>query len=545
MYHVVNIDSTINVSGVSMAASTWMSATEAARLLDVSRATLYAYVSRGFVRSRATTTTTSRERRYSRDDVERLRRRTEERRHPDKAAAHALQWGMPILESAITLIDGGRLYYRGHDAVMLSRTRSIAEVASLIWSGSFTPHPALSPTSGRGNVFKPLSLDEWVTVSGEPRAARTIPGARGMSLSNILREAWGSGGWRATGAPPMRAIAALPFVTRAQALLASAAARDPAAFDLQPGAVMRAGWRILNILTRAAIGDTAMGGAVIARSATATRPMLRTPGATGPGASTEAPAPAGAGSKRGVGPPAPQKNPKAPLLGGGGQWGDGETTIDATLAIAWGVNGRGVDLIRAALILCADHELNVSSFTARCVASAGSHPYAVVIAGLAALEGTRHGGASARVEAMLAAMRRTRDPRGALAERLRRGETIDGFGHPLYPDGDPRATALLAMMRERYARSIELAFVLKVADAASAVLREQPNVDFALAALSRVLRLPPGSALTLFAIGRTIGWIGHAIEQYATGQLIRPRARYTGVTVGITSDVSGGDQRPG
>ena len=68
---------------------------------------------------------------------------------------------------------------------------------------------------------------------------------------------------------------------------------------------------------------------------------------------------------------------------------------------AWGVSARGVDVLRGALILCADHELNVSSFTARCVASAGSHPYAVVIAGLAALEGTRHGGASARVESML------------------------------------------------------------------------------------------------------------------------------------------------
>jgi citrate synthase len=45
----------------------------------------------------------------------------------------------------------------------------------------------------------------------------------------------------------------------------------------------------------------------------------------------------------------------------------------------------------------------------------------------------------------------------------------------------------------------------------------------------RVLRRPPGAPLMLFAIGRTIGWIGHAIEQYATGQLIRPRAKYVGV----------------
>lgn len=424
-------------------------------MLDVSRATLYAYVSRGFVRSQATSGA-SRERRYSREDVERLRRRTEERRDPDKAVARSLQWGMPILESAVTLIDGGRIYYRGHDAVMLSRTHSIADVASLIWSGSVdapfaatsTPsagaaapaaasamrgrrasHPALSPASGRGNT---PTLSKNLSLRGEGFGERV-----------------GS-----------------PFVARAQASLVAATAQDPAAFDLQPEGVMRTGWRILSLLAHTAAGSA----------------------------------------------------PAAPA-----------STIDEALAHAWGVKARGIDVIRAALILCADHELNVSSFTARCVASAGSHPYAVVLAGLAALEGTKHGGASARAEAQLTAMRRTRDPHGAVVARLRRGEAVEGFGHPLYPGGDPRAAALLAMMRERYPRSTDLRFITDVEHAASAAVGEAPNLDFALAAVSRVLRLPPGSALTLFALGRTIGWIGHAIEQYATGQLIRPRARYAGV----------------
>jgi citrate synthase len=188
-----------------------------------------------------------------------------------------------------------------------------------------------------------------------------------------------------------------------------------------------------------------------------------------------------------------------------------------------------VDLIRRALILCADHELNVSSFTARCVASAGSHPYAVVIAGLAALEGTRHGGVSARVESMLDSLKRAKQPRIGIAARLRRGESIDGFGHPLYRGGDPRATELLQLLQDRYGKSRELAFILDVADAAATLTRERPNLDFSLAAVARVLRLPAGAPLTIFAIGRTIGWIGHAIEQYATNQLIRPRARYAGI----------------
>jgi citrate synthase len=390
----------------------WIGADDASRLLDVSRTTLYAYVSRGYVRSQPTAGP-SRERLYSRDDVERLRRRTEARRDPDKAAARSLQWGLPVLESSISFIDGQRLYYRGHDAIALSRSRSIAEVASLIWSGQFE------------GSFSPVS----------PRLA-----------------------------PHVSPDAALPFVARAQAALASAAARDHAAYDLRASTVPHTGWRILHLLTRAAR-------------------LSRT---------------------------------SAP-------------TIDQALAHAWGVRANGLALLRSAIILCADHELNVSSFTARCVASAGSQPYAVVIAGLAALEGIRHGGTSARVEAMLDSMRRARLPRAAVRDRLRRGESIDGFGHPLYRGGDPRAIALFEMLREGHATSRELRFVLDVADAAVSLTRERPNLDFALAAVARVLRLPSGSPLTIFAIGRTIGWIGHAIEQYATAQLIRPRAKYVGV----------------
>src|SRR5262245_45217020 len=106
----------------------WLSAADASRALRVSRATLYAYVSRGYIRSEAVPGS-SRDRRYARDDIEGVRRRTEARRDPDKAAARALQWGVPVLESSLTLIAGGRLYYRGYDAVELSRTRSIEEIA--------------------------------------------------------------------------------------------------------------------------------------------------------------------------------------------------------------------------------------------------------------------------------------------------------------------------------------------------------------------------------------------------------------------------------
>ena len=387
----------------------WIGAAEASRLLGVSRATLYAYVSRSFIRSQAAPGS-PRERLYSQEDVERLRTRTEERRAPDKAAARALQWGMPILESSIALIDGRSLYYRGLDAAMLARSRSLEEVATLIWTGRLE------------------------TAARPAAAERGLPDGRGM-----------------------------PFVVRAQSLLGAAAARDPLAMDVRAAGVARTGFRILRLLTRAATGSD-----------------------------------------------------------------PGDRAADAALARAWTLGSRGAEVLRAALVLCADHELNVSSFTARCVASAGSHPYAVVIAGLAALEGPRHGGAGARVESMLGSLRQARPLRAAVAARLRRGEPIDGFGHPLYHDGDPRARVLLELLGDRYGRSAEYRFVADFVRAAEGVAGEHPNVDFGLAAVARVLELPPGAPLMLFAIGRSVGWLGHAIEQYATGQLIRPRAKYVG-----------------
>ena len=55
-----------------------------------------------------------------------------------------------------------------------------------------------------------------------------------------------------------------------------------------------------------------------------------------------------------------------------------------------------------------------------------------------------------------------------------------------------------------------------------------PNVNFALAAAAKGLGLPRNATLGLFIIGRTVGWVAHAIEQYESGILIRPRARYLG-----------------
>src|SRR6185503_371934 len=110
--------------------------------------------------------------------------------------------------------------------------------------------------------------------------------------------------------------------------------------------------------------------------------------------------------------------------------------------------GDGHRVLNAALILLADHDIAASTLAARIAASTRAHPYAVVGAGLAVLDGPYHGAASGLAHALLSDAMASRDPVSTIASRLRTDGLVPGFGHPLYPDGDPRATALLAMLAD-------------------------------------------------------------------------------------------------
>ena len=394
----------------------YLTAVEAAGELGVSLPTLYAYVSRGMVRSEASGR--SRSRRYRAEDVRALKERGERRRDPERAAKGALRWGSPVLESGITLVDGGRLYYRGRDAEELAGRCSVEEVAALIWSGD---------SSRATRIFgaDPPGLS--------PRVRTVLGGLEGLSPLDVL-----------------------------QTVLPVVAAEDPAAYDLRPTAVARTGAGVLRLMA-AAVG------------------------------------------------------------------GEGEGEISGMLQRGWCPREPGADaVIGAALVYVADHELPVSTFAARCVASSGATPYAAVQAGLAALGGVRHGGQVELVESFLREVEAAGDARSVIAGRLRRGDGMPGFGHSLYPDGDPRGAGLLRMTAEAYPESPAVGLSRAVVAEVLELAGERPNVDLALATVARALDLTPGGAVALFALGRTVGWVGHAMEQYAGGALIRPRARYVG-----------------
>jgi citrate synthase len=390
----VNVDSAINMS-----ASRYVSAERAATLLGVRKATLYAYVSRGRIRSRAVAGTRKRE--YLRSDIERLRAGKRARQNPREAARASLRTeGLPVLQSALSCIEGGRVFVRGRDLVALADTHTFEDVAELLWGAR---------------------LDE-------------VAPAR-----------------------PRRGGSAMPLLARLQARLSELDARDPAARSLNVASGRRIGAAIVRSLTAEVCGST------------------------------------------------PSVEPVAQQL-----------------ARAWAL--PSADALDAALVLCTDHGLNVSAFTARCVASAGASLPMVVTAALAALSGRNHGGHAQRVAAML-------DSSGSIARIVARvverdGE-LPGFGHPLYPDGDPRATALLKRAAAGPAKRRSARF----ANLAHAQLGLHPNLDLGLVTLCRSIGAPSWAPWALFALGRCAGWVAHALEQYGSNTLIRPRAEYIGPPV--------------
>jgi len=197
-------------------------------------------------------------------------------------------------------------------------------------------------------------------------------------------------------------------------------------------------------------------------------------------------------------------------------------TLHERVADAFG-RRSAADVLRRVLILVADHELNASTFATRVTVSMGAPLSAGVLSGLATLTGPLHGRAALGVLELLASVERL-GAGGAVRDWLSQGRPIVGFGHPLYPAGDPRAAALLPQLTLPNTYS-DLSRVVED------MIGERPNIDFALAALTKVHRLPPDAPLILFALGRCAGWLAHALEQVTTGHPIRPRARYIGPPV--------------
>lgn len=382
-----------------------LSALEAARLLGVSLPTLYSYVSRGLLAS--VSNGDSRRKRYPQEDVLRLAARKNDAKRGGQTAVAAMHWGLPVLETQISHILGGRLLYRGCDATALAQQATLEAATSLLWD------------DGAGDYFQ--------------QDAPTLP----------------------------QGLASVPDATPlARAMLAMAMLSSLPA----PADMLQSGPALMRILAAA---------------------LLQT---------------------------APSALP-----------------LHRQLAQAWQADAEQAHLLRAALVLLADHELNASTFAVRCVASTGASLPAALGAGLAALSGDRHGGGSAAARCMLTDALAAPDARDAIRAFYKTiAPEFAGFGHPLYPQGDPRAAYLLDRLSALSHKSPQLGAILSVCATAGELLDAKPNADLALAAMELAFGWPEGAGMSVFALARSAGWIAHANEQAASAALIRPRARYIG-----------------
>ena len=186
-------------------------------------------------------------------------------------------------------------------------------------------------------------------------------------------------------------------------------------------------------------------------------------------------------------------------------------------------SAEGLAALNAALVLLVDHELAASTMSARIAAGTGADPWLVLLAGLGALGGLRHGRASVAAGRLVDEVRRL----GVAAlDAYAPAGPIPGFGHQVYVDADPRAEVLLDHVArlDRPGWTAVEGLLLAAGDRFGV----SPNVDLALAALVEACGFRAGSGETVFALSRMVGWLAHALEEYPQGLRFRPRAVYTG-----------------
>lgn len=377
----------------------WIGRGEALARLGVKSQTLYAYVSRGRIAARPDPDD-SRRSLYAAHDIARLSGEAVEaeetavyRRTPGGAAR-----GEADISSSLTAIAGGRLFYRGLDAVQLAETATLEDVARRLWDARTT------------NPFAEV----------RPRV----------------------------GAVPGGSIRARLFAALARRAEEDA---DPRTRSVDEFRLECA--RVLDEAVDAAVGS-------------------------------------------------------GPRL-----------FLHQRLARSWKTPERDAHLIRRALVLSADHEINPAVVATRAAADGGAAPAAAAFAGLLTMAGSPMMAELTRASDWIVAVRRQAADAARRAHEM--GRLVGFDAHEAYPAGDPRAAALLAAAD----LPADLARAVQEGEAATG---RKANFSLALAVIARRLELPRDGAADLFLMGRLAGLLGHALDQATNGSPIRARLRYVG-----------------
>lgn len=376
----------------------WIPRAEVLSLLGVKTQTLYAYVSRGRITARPDPSDPRRSL-YAVADVARLKGAS-----PGENPGIVVPFEPPavkgevLIQSKISLISDGRLYYRGRDVAQWAQNATLEETARLLWDvGDFNPFAGLG-----------VRVDSAGGVSHRARLFAAL-------------------GRRSEEAP-------------------TSDGQSPAALQAEAALVMN---EVVDAVA-------------------------------GPG----------------------------PRL-----------FFHQRLARGWKMLERDSVHLRRALVLAADCDLDPAVLATRAAASGGASPAGAAFAGLASVAGSPMARTLARSIAYVVEARR--DPAGAAHRRLQAEGAIPGFGSEVFPHGDPRAEALLALAD----LPADLTAVIREAEAASG---QRAGFAAALAVLARRLDLPRDGASDVFLLGRLTGLMAHALDQVIDGSPIRARLRYVG-----------------
>lgn len=378
---------------------TWINASKALSLLKVRPQTLYANVSRGKIRTKQSPND-ARKSLYHSGDIVQLCARKRGQRKLEDVALQATVNGLPIMSTSISTIVNGTLFYRDKNAVDLSESCHLEDIASHLWQ---CDKFQLSPSN--------FMLNDNIFDNTSPIEKLTLEIASNLHLGPFSKD------------------------------------QDLATLKENAKKILS---QIIHILF-SGIPDRK------------------------------------------------------------------ERKISQIASEFWSIP-ESEENIRYILCLLADHELNASTFANRVVISTGASLYSGILAALSALNGPLHGKKYIELNKLISRSRNI-GVESAIKEWLCIQESIPGFGHPLYPQGDIRCKAILNRIPSE-------TLLEEIKETTYRLTGEEPNIDFALIYLVEHYKLPPNSPLYLYIAARTVGWLAHSIEQASKGNLIRPRAKY-------------------
>jgi citrate synthase len=205
------------------------------------------------------------------------------------------------------------------------------------------------------------------------------------------------------------------------------------------------------------------------------------------------------------------------------------------VALAMEVTDENLECIEAILILLADHELSPATFAVRVSASTGCALHRCIVSGIAASTGTLTGQLYDRVDKFLDNVATSSALMHKASTLLARGVAVPGFGHPLYPQGDPRAQYMLALAKRRTKKTLQMTAIYNFIDEIGEKHGLLPRQELGAVVLTCAIGLPRHTSGGLATLARAVGWVAHVQEQCMFGTVLRPRARFVGPP--STSDI--------